>query len=207
MTPNVTFHNITDVDHADSVQLSESGIPHLTGRVTRPDLPDLVGGQLGVSMPLATSNLLQFAEPNKIEFDMEGATLSPPVSHVVAVGSGKQVIRSHAARIVPTGTVVADVESVRDLSIGKAISDAMGVDFPLGASDPHLAMVQRSSSSGRPQPAFASAVNLGPETRDVFWGKIVVHRDLHCPVATAGTFIPSPATSVNYTRCVTKEVA
>lgn len=160
MFPRPTMHEAPDNGLADAIFSRQFDLGNLAGIVARTDLDGLSVRQLRAAIALATRGALgMLLHPV--------ATLVRHILDVVFLGANEQVCGVDALLIVPAGAVVADVQFVRDGTVGQDVGDPGG-RMALAPSPADMEIAAPLAPDRRyPEPAPLGAgrlIDLLPET-------------------------------------------
>mgnify|MGYP001560413101 CR=1 FL=1 len=211
MGPGSTFDNMPHSTQADAKSFSQGG--HCVAvTVALANSQNLVSSQSGTAVSLTSRSafwmgMLAMPLPSRHSLRVRDRGVPPVVrcchsaflgcvAHVVSSGSWKQVLRSHATAVGLITDRIVDIARVAYMrlvgwwlpkrqDIGKAVGCASaGIVWPRTEKT-----VARLAYVASPKPALAGLVNMGPESLNVFRGKLRVHAEAPFSVSRPRLFI------------------
>ena len=142
-----------------AVGLAEIALSDAPLSITKPNSPNIGDSETRGMVVFATPDGFGMG-PRTMLATCRNATLGNHVSHVIRIGSQKQVNRIAARRVV---TAVTHEETIRDGASDLLPSEAVRV--PTSIASAQIPITLGQSSQPRPASArAASGVNLGPES-------------------------------------------
>lgn len=153
MFPSLSQYDQANIGDSDAKPLSKGGVANAF-RGQFADLLHLLSGQLGWLVAFVSTT--------------SAAAFAVHITDVVAMGSGKEVVRIHTGAIVPFRAIVASLLTFWDWPMMQFVAKAMGIDDLAANIEDTVAVTRRAC----PFPTGGEWANANMLPESLFWRQI-----------------------------------